>query len=79
MDNKKIHGMLLIAVSLLAMLFIPLLSQDSLNPEEVTWTRNSSCLDAFLADPMTYCLSWREWMIRIIGHWFTATSRESVL
>lgn len=54
MDNKKFYGASLIAVGLLAMLFIPLLSQDSLNPEEVTWTRNSSCLDAFLADPMTY-------------------------
>ncbi len=52
MDNKIIQGTLLVGASLLAMLCMPLLSQDSLNHEEVAWTRNSSYLDAFLADPI---------------------------
>lgn len=54
MDNKIIHGTLLIVAGLSAILSIPLFSQDSPNSEEVTWTRNSSGLDAFLADPMDH-------------------------
>ncbi len=62
MDNKIIQGTLLVGVSLLAMLFIPLLSQDSLNHEEVAWTRNfeeeswvtiSNRLNCFLSDPIS--------------------------
>lgn len=52
MDIKKLDKTLLILISLFALLFIASFSQDAANPEEVAWTRNSSYLDAFLADPM---------------------------
>ncbi len=54
MDNKLVDRTVLIQISLLAMLSVSLFSQDVANPEEATWTRNSSYLDAFLADPIAH-------------------------
>ena len=52
MDKKIINSIPIIVVYFLAVLAIPSFSQDAANSEEVIWTRNSSCLDAFLADPI---------------------------
>lgn len=54
MDKKIVLGIPLLIIGLLATLFIPLFSQNSRNPEEDIWARNSVCLDAFLADPMAF-------------------------